>query len=220
MLDSTDTASPDSEAIASLKPESSVRGSRKTDYSVRTFVPEQWGQIDRFATFFAASFPDAKYVERRAVSGVRNHFRKALVLRSLAMRIAPTLAIDRQQLAEKGYTPAERAQELAAVVENVFTEIYSAVDCARQVLYGRYPVQGLPNSTRKTFDRIRDKSLDAVLPDALLSAFKEADWYDPLRVLRDELTHSDIGSVVQDGVTGKNYVYAYRPGYKRKGPSD
>ena len=136
------------------------------------------------------------------------------------MRIAPTLAIDRQQLAEKGYTPAERAQELAAVVENVYTEIYSAVDCARQVLYGRYPVQGLPNSTRKTFDRIRDKSLDAVLPDALLSAFKEADWYDPLRVLRDELTHSDIGSVVQDGVTGKNYVYAYRPGYKRKGPSD
>ncbi len=198
MLDSTETPPPESEALSATEPRK-----RKIDYTVRTFAPEQWGQIDRFAKFFAASFPDAKFAECRAVSGVGNHFRKALVLRSLAMRIAPTLAVDRQQLAEKGYTPAERAVELAAVVENVFTELYSAVDCARQVLTARYPVQGLPNSTRKTFARIRSGALDTVLPTELLSVFREADWYDSLRVLRDELTHSDIGSVHQDEATGK-----------------
>jgi hypothetical protein len=67
-------------------------------------VPEQWGQIDIFATFFASSFPGAKPIERRAVSGVGNHFRKAMVLRSLSLRIKPTLAIDKQQLNQKGYT--------------------------------------------------------------------------------------------------------------------
>jgi hypothetical protein len=178
-------------------------GKRKIDYTVRTFAPEQWGQLDRFATFFAASFPNAKYVERRAVSGAGNHFRKAMVLRSLAIRMMATLVIDRQQLAEKGYTPAEHAVDLAAVVENVFTELYSAVDCARQVFSARYPGQGLPNSTRKMFARVCSGVLDTVLPSELLSAFKEADWYDPLRVLRDEITHWDVGSVHQDETTGK-----------------
>jgi hypothetical protein len=203
MPDSADTKPPNLEKVSSPQPEGSVNRKRKIDYTVRTFAPEQWGQIDRFAAFFAASFPDAKHVERRAVSGAGNHFRKARVLRSLAMRMTATLAVDRQQLADKGYTPAEHAVELAAVVENVFTELYSAVDCARQVLSARYPVQGLPDSTRKAFARIRTGSLDTVLPPELLSAFKEADWYDPLRVLRDEITHWDLGSVHQDETTGK-----------------
>jgi len=126
---------------------------RTIAYTVRTFAPEQWGQVDLFATFFAVSFPGAKSIERRAVSGVRNHLRKAIVLRALAMRIKPTLASDKQQLNEKGYTSADRATELAAVVENVFTELYSAVDCARKILSARYPVRGMPDSTRKTFVR-------------------------------------------------------------------
>ena len=149
MPEPSDTTPPGLEVVSPLQAEGSVNSKRKIDYTVRTFAPERWGQIDRFATFFAASFPDAKDVERRAVSGVGNHFRKAMTLRSLAIRMMPTLAIDRQQLAEKGYTPAQHAVELAAVVENVFTERYSAVDCARQIFSARYPVKGLPNSTRR-----------------------------------------------------------------------
>jgi len=41
-----------------------------------------------------------------------------------------------------------------------------------------------------------------VLPVVILSAIKNADWYEPLRTFRDELTHSDIGSVHQDDATG------------------
>jgi len=173
------------------------------NYTIRTFAPEQWGQADRFATFFAASFPDATSLERRAVSGVRNHFRKSLVLRAIATRLIPTLAIDRQQLNERGYTPAHYAEELGAIVENVFTELYSAVDCARKVLSRRYPVRGMPDSTRRAFSRARSGALDKVLPPELLSALKEAHWFDPLRALRDEITHSDLGSVSQDAATGR-----------------
>jgi hypothetical protein len=76
MPDSADTTPPDLGVVSCLQAEGSVNSKRKIDYTVRTFAPEQWGQIDRFAAFFAASFPDAKHVERRAVSGVGNHFRK------------------------------------------------------------------------------------------------------------------------------------------------
>jgi hypothetical protein len=203
LLDSTKGASLEPEAVSSGEPEPSVDIRRKLDYTVRTFAPEGWGQIDRFATFFQTSFPDATSTERRALSGVGNHFRKAMVLRALAMRITPTLAIDRQQLNEKGHTVGYQAIELAAVIENVFTELYSAVDCARKVLFARYRVRGMKDSTRKTFSRAQKGALNTVLPAEVLSALKEADWYDPLRVLRDELTHSNLGSVQQDNATGK-----------------
>lgn len=189
------------------KPESGLETSpgtrRKTDYTVRTFAPEQWGQVDKFATFFVSSFPESKPVERRAVSGVGNHFRKALVLRSLATRLTPQLSIDRQELNERGYTPAAHATELAAVVESVFIELYSAVDCARKTLSARYPVRGMTDSTRKVFRHAREGRFDGLLPLGLLSAIKDADWYEPLRILRDELTHSDTGSVHQDEVSGR-----------------
>ncbi len=186
-------------------PESEHPASRQQTiaYAVRTFAPEQWGQIDLFTTFFASSFPDARPVERRAVTGVGNHFKKAIVLRALSKRIASSLAIDNQQLSENGYTPAKHATELAAVVENVFTELYSSVDCARKVLSARFPVRGMPDSTRKAFARAHAGKFDGLLPDSLLAAIKEASWYEQLRILRDELTHSDIGSVHQDQKTGR-----------------
>lgn len=171
------------------------------NYTIRTFAPERWGQIDRFVTFFSVSFPGATSTERRAVSGVGNHFRKALVLRDLALRLAPNLLIDQEQLNSRGYTAGEHAVELAAVIENVFTELYSSVDCARKIVSFRYPLRGVPDSTRKMFQRAGSGALDNVLPQPLVSAFKEAEWYEPLRVLRDELTHSDIGSVRQDRTT-------------------
>ncbi len=206
MSDSGDDVSSHASPTSAVDSEQPSNPPRTVAYTVRTFAPEQWGQIDMFTTFFTSSFPDAKPVERRAVSGVGNHFRKAIVLRALALRIAPTLALDHQQLSERGYTSAERATELAAVVESVFTEIYSSVDCARKILSARFPVRGMPDSTRKTFARAKSMLFDGLLPDGLLAAMKETDWYEPLRVLRDELTHADLGSVHQDQTSG---VFSY-----------
>ena len=61
----------------------------------------------------------------------------------------------------------------------------------------------MPDSTRKAFARARSGTFDGLLPAGLLSAIKEAAWYEPLRTLRDELTHSDIGSVHLDESTGR-----------------
>ena len=110
MSESCNNDSSDVETTWSSDPQKTRDTKRTLDYTVRIFAPEQWGEIDRFATFFAASFPDATSVERRAVSGVRNHFRKSLVLRAVARRLVPTLAIDRKQLNEKGYTPAHNTE--------------------------------------------------------------------------------------------------------------
>jgi hypothetical protein len=52
------------------------------------------------------------------------------------------------------------------------------------------------------FERAKSGALDQVLPGLLVSAFKQSEWYPPLRVLRDELTHADIGSVHEDPETG------------------
>lgn len=176
---------------------------RTVAYAVRTFAPELWGEADRFAVFFPSSFPDAKPFEQRAVSGVRNHLRKASILRDVSIRMAPSIELDSEELKKQGYTSGQNATELTAVIENVFTELYSTVDCTLQVFNQRFGSLNLPHSTRKTFDRIRSGSFDSKLEVELLRAFKEAFWFDPLRKLRDELTHGDLGRIFQDAQTKK-----------------
>jgi hypothetical protein len=172
------------------------------EYTVRMFAPEYWGEVDRFSAYFRASFPEAKKQERRALTGVDAHFRKALLMQSVALRLLPTLEIDKNQLDTQGFTPAQQAKELSSVIETVILELYAAVDCTRQVVYHRCPVRGLRDSTRATFEAVQSGRLQT-LPKELLSAFGEATWFDPLRQLRDSLVHWDIGSVHQDRATGK-----------------
>jgi hypothetical protein len=175
----------------------------QVNYRVRTFTPELWGEMDRFAAFYSASFPDSTSRDRRAVSGALNHFRKAVVLRNLTERLRPNIEIDRQQLHQKGYTPAANSAESAAVIENIFTELYSAIDCTRKIIVATHTARRLPDSTRKLFQRIRASLFDEILPTELIEAFKQATWYERLLSMRDELTHSDLGSCHFDEATGK-----------------
>jgi len=98
--------------------------------NVRMFAPEHWGQLERFARFYRGTF-DFRDQEKKAVSGAMNHFNKAVILRTLAAKLKPNLEIDLQQLEEKGYTPAENSAELSAVIEVIFTELYSSLGTAR-----------------------------------------------------------------------------------------
>jgi len=172
------------------------------EYTVRIFAPEAWGEVDRFCVFFAASFPEATKREKRALNGVSAHFQKALLMRSVAERLLPTLEVDRSQLESQGFTPAAQARELAAVIETAILALYSSVDCARQVVFFRCPVRGMRDSTRGTFEAAQSGRLEA-LPIELLSAFKEANWFQPLCALRDSLTHWDTGTIHQDRSSGK-----------------
>lgn len=162
--------------------------------SVRTFTPEQWGEVDKFAQFFSQTYPAFKPDVKKAVTGVSAHFKKVLVLLSLARKLAPNLALDAAELEERGFTPAANSREFAAVVEAIFLELYSAIDCARKVVVAIHrKCRGIPDSTRRLFARLAKGEIEN-FPDELRAAFLAASWYDELRDIRDELTHSSTGT--------------------------
>lgn len=184
--------------------------------TVLTFAPEQWGQLERFSKFYAATFP-LSVIGKRSVSGAVNHFHKAFVLKSLATKLASNIELDRQELEENGYTPAVNARELSAVIESIVTELYSSLDCTRKVLseiYKKY--RGVPDSTRKFFQNANAGKFDSEFPEFLLDAIKEAKWYPKLQKFRDELTHSDIGSCHLDKETDKIFYMHTGLGEKDK----
>ncbi|AJK47064.1 hypothetical protein [Burkholderia plantarii] len=173
----------------------------KTLPNVRTFAPEYWGEIGKFQQFHSTTHAFTPHA-KKAVSAIKGHFEKALILLSVAKKLAPNMQIDNAQLDEKGFTPAVNSQEVAAVVEEVFTELYSSIDCASKVISFVYQrVRRMPDSTRKLFRLASTGGFGDDFPAALRDAFVAADWYDELRMLRDELTHANVGTcrLDQDG---------------------
>lgn len=169
--------------------------------TVRVFAPEQWGEVDRFANFYSGTYRFSDR-EKRAVSGVLNHFQKAITLQTLAVKLKPGLDIDKKQLDESGYTPALNSHELSAVIEASILELYSSLDCTVKVLRAVYGSgsRSFPESTRRLFQNI--EKVAGSFPDELKEAFRKADWYDGLLYLRDELTHLATGSCNLDHKTG------------------
>jgi len=170
--------------------------------SVRTFAPENWSEVDYFSTFCGGTH-DFDSVTKRALSGVRNHYDKAQLLISVARKLAPNVSLDRTQLNTQGYTAGQNAREFSAVIEEVFTELYSVVDCTRKVIVAtRKRCQGMPTgSTRKLFAWVTRSDTPGSFPPEIANAIRNANWYTELLYLRDELTHLDVGScsVIGDG---------------------
>lgn len=167
------------------------------------FAPEWWGQIDRFSSFYFLTAKPAN-IDRQAIEGVANHFHKANRLLRVAETIAPRIDEDENELQDKGFTSGMRSLEFTAVVESAVTALYSSVDCARKTLNIVYPkAQGLPESTRKLFQNSVKDKIDDSIPQPIRSALKGANWFLPLRVLRDALTHTNTGSCHRDRETGE-----------------
>ncbi|GAA4444176.1 hypothetical protein GCM10023156_02190 [Novipirellula rosea] len=133
---------------------------------------------------------------QKRLRGIVGHYSKAGYLFQLAQRLAPGLDQDEKQLKEHGYSPAHNAKELAAVIESVFCEQYSVLDCCRAVLCGVFPSHGgIRKSTRGTFQKAFNGEIDEKVPVAIREALaKTKDWYFDLLKLRDEITHSNVGS--------------------------
>lgn len=171
--------------------------------TARIFAPEHWGSLEKFSKFYNGTF-SLKDSGKRAVSGAISHFRKAITLHNLAIKLVPNLETDEAELDKHGYTSAVNAQELSAIIESIFLELYSSVDCTRKVIteiYSNY--QGIPNSTRKYFNRIYEGNFDERFPEQLIIAVREATWYEDFRKMRDELTHLETGSCHKNKDTGK-----------------
>ncbi|VVE50027.1 hypothetical protein [Pandoraea cepalis] len=99
-----------------------------TNPTVRVFAPEYWGEVGKFKQFYATTH-NFSSATKKAVSGIGGHFDKAIKLHTLAQKLVPSMGIDKSELKEKGYTSATNSQEVSAVIEEVFTELYSTIDC-------------------------------------------------------------------------------------------
>lgn len=163
--------------------------------NVRVFAPESWGEVAYFSKFYAATY-EFKVETKRALSGVSSHFDKAMLLLNVARKIAPNLALDREQLNTMGATPAHNSREFSAVIEEVFTELYSSIDCASKVIAATHKhCRGMPaGSTRRLFSRIAEGKIGSDFPEQIKRSMVAAEWYWDLLFLRDELTHLSVGS--------------------------
>ena len=171
---------------------------------LRSFAPEQWGQVERFLNFYSTTHRFNKRTNA-CVRGVASHFHKALTLQSLANRLRPSLARDNEQLEAEGYSPAPHARELAAVIETILCELYASIDCTATLLsaiYGKLP--GVPSkSTRNLFTNAAKGKIDGRFPKPLLDAIVKAEpWVVGLRDIRDTISHSDTGFCHLDSETG------------------
>lgn len=68
---------------------------------VVAFWPERWGEVERFSEFWRTTY-QLNLQARKRLSGAGAHFEKALVLRSLADRLAPMLDEDEAELQSCG----------------------------------------------------------------------------------------------------------------------
>ncbi|CUH52837.1 hypothetical protein SAMN04488037_10388 [Shimia marina] len=164
------------------------------------FSPKNWGQVDRFAKLHMGSHTFSA-CDSRALSGVSAHLKKAHIFKSIAEELRSTLEVDRSELNSKGFTTANHAHKLAAVVEAFIVELYSVIDCTAKVLRAVFAssTRGFKDSTSYLFTKT-DKI--SGLPQPIIDEIAAADWYLPLRYLRDELTHLDVGHCSLDDNTG------------------
>lgn len=170
--------------------------------NVILYSPEKWGEVTKFRYFFSSTYRfDVSTLA--ALGGVEGHFQKYDILFQHATRMVPSLAEDKKELEIHGYSNCMRSKELAAIIETLFCELYSSVDCARQVIkavYGRY--HGVPSKgTTRLFKNAFENKLDPRIPIEIRIELKDAysDWFPKLREIRDRVVHSDVGSCGEQG---------------------
>jgi hypothetical protein len=173
---------------------------------VQTFAPESWGEAEKFVRFAPYTY-EFKEAQARALEGVVGHFRKAAALNRVARRLEEGLALDREEARTQGYSDARRSEEFAAVVEEVFGELYACLDCTRQVLKAVYAkAQGIPkDKTSRLFENAASGRLDSMVPDAIRLALVQAhdDWFGDLRRIRTAVTHLSPGDCSPGEEEGK-----------------
>ncbi|KAA0139160.1 hypothetical protein FYZ48_11000 [Gimesia chilikensis] len=167
------------------------------------FSPQHWGEVERFTKFWNTTYSFNRLSQKR-LRGILGHFNKASHLFQIAKRLEPSLEIDEKHLQEHGFSPAHNAKELAAIIESIFCEQYSTLDCSRFVLHSIYPNhKGIKKSTRATFQNAYESKIDNRVPETIIKALaRTEDWYPELLRLRDEITHSNVGYAHRDKETG------------------
>lgn len=168
---------------------------------MHSFGPNKWTEVRKFSRFYSSTYSLPLYAII-ALRGIEGHFHKYFILKELAQKMVPKLIEDHEQLVNQGYSPAIRSKELAAIIDTLFCELYSVVDCTRSVLgaiYGK--CQNVPTkSTSKLFKNASEEKIDDKVPSGVKDALKHGqnDWFPRLKEIRDAINHSGIGSCNED----------------------
>lgn len=171
------------------------------------FAPEHWGEIEKFAHFYSSTYRFPKHIAH-CVNGTAAHFDRARTLTQIAQSMIPSMQEDIDELEKEGYSRGNRAAQVSALVESAVMSLYSSVDAARKIVTHIYSkCQGMPDSTRKTFQGAVKGTIDAKVPKPIREAFKNAEWYPSLRGLRDTLTHVERGACHLDPKSGRVTYY-------------
>lgn len=169
--------------------------------NVRVYCPEIWSDVERFLHFHSSTYAlDDR--ERAYLRGAGGHLMKYQHLMRLAIRHIPSLDEDRVEFEKCGSSNMLRAKELAAIVETMYCELYSAIDCTRRVLPSLFPkAQGLPKKKTSTlFTNAIENKIDSKVPLEIRNQIKDAGeaWFPTLRDLRTRLVHSNVGTCIQN----------------------
>lgn len=168
-----------------------------SDKMLLTFHPPSWGAVEFFHSFQSTTYKFNKR-ELSVLSGVTHHFNKAMTLLKLAEEHAPLLEEDHAEMDTFGHSPSSRGQELSALIEAMILELYSATDCSQKVVYFIYRNKRcVTSSTRKFFRAVLERKISEV-PELVLEAFLNAEWYPEFMRLRDALVHSSTGRCYLD----------------------
>ena len=166
------------------------------------FTPDGWGEVRKFAEFYKTTY-ELPFNVSSALDGVENHFWRYTALMKLTQEMIPKLAEDEEELHKRGYSDAIRSKQLSAVLDTIFCELYSTVDCTRKVLseiYKRY--RGINvGKTHKLFENAENGKIEDKVPIEIRNALIEAnkDWYPLLQGIRNAINHSNIGSCHLNG---------------------
>jgi hypothetical protein len=175
------------------------------------FQPERWGQVEKFRKLWPSTY-HLDRMETTYLAGVEGHFHKFQVLRGLATEILPRLERDKAELEEANFTNAAESRKLAAVVEAMLGELYSALDCTRRVLAAIFP-KATPNIGRGLGPFLADAgkgSWKDSVPNSIREALGDTTWFDEPRELRNHSVHSDPGSC-HWGTKGVSYMASKPP---------
>lgn len=174
------------EAFATLRP-------------VIVFAPELWDEVEKFLKFYKTTYTFNKK-STSALYGVHGHFDRYHVLLTLSKRLVPDLKKEYEETIETGTSDAIRSRELAAIIDSMFCELYSSVDCTCRIIidiYGRYPGIGIDrNSISGLFKNAVEHKIDNRVPLEIRNTLEHGynDWFKRLRKIRDAINHSSVGN--------------------------
>lgn len=141
------------------------------------------------------------------MKSTNEHLEKFKVLADIGNDLFQGFEIDRQQLEERGYSPASYSRKYAAIIECCINELYASLDGIRDVLYYIYAdVQGMQKkSTSKLFTKAKNGQYGDGFPLELISWLSEAhdQWFLELRKYRTEFTHGSLGSCSKNDETNQ-----------------